>query len=349
MLRKNIIFLFVLLLVWNGISVARAAYLPKSVDGRQGYVYRFWSDVFRGHFFTVDYSEASRVKDLDNNWSYEQVAFNAFYNQELDSLPLYRFWSDKFKGHFYTDDENEMRRVRDSDSNWSYEKIAFYVYPLSYTGHSKIVYRFWSPIFRHHFYTADENEMARVRDNDTNWMYEGAVFRTPILQNDWGDLYQVIKVVDGDTIKVLVDGKLETIRLIGMDTPEIVDPRKPVQCFGREASDKAKEILNGVQVYLESDSSQGERDKYDRLLRYVILADGTNYNKLMIEQGYAHEYTYNLPYKYQMEFKQAEEQARIDQVGLWAPNTCGGDTDQPALQSLDVEIFWGKLWDFITV
>lgn len=138
------------------------------------------------------------------------------------------------------------------------------------------------------------------------------------------DLFLVSSVVDGDTIKVNINGTVETLRLIGIDTPEVVDPRKPVQCFGVEASNKAKELLTGAKVRLETDPTQGERDVYGRLLRYVFLSDGTNFDKLMIEQGYAYEYTYNLPYKYQTEFKQAETYARTNKLGLWADNTCAG-------------------------
>ncbi len=143
------------------------------------------------------------------------------------------------------------------------------------------------------------------------------------------DYHPVMAVVDGDTVKVNIDGKEEALRLIGMDTPETVDPRKPVQCFAKEASAKAKEILTGKRVKLEADPSQGERDKYDRLLRYLYLEDGTLYNQMMIEEGYAHEYTYNTPYKYQEEFKQAEARARESKKGFWG-DICGGDTTQPA-------------------
>ena len=144
-------------------------------------------------------------------------------------------------------------------------------------------------------------------------------------------LYSVVSVTDGDTIKVSIDGKVTTLRLIGMDTPETVDPRKVVQCFGREASAKAKELLTGKNVRLEADSTQGELDKYGRLLRYVYLEDGTFYNKFMISTGYAHEYTYQSnPYKYQTEFKDAERQARDNKLGLWSDSTCGGNTTQAA-------------------
>lgn len=144
-------------------------------------------------------------------------------------------------------------------------------------------------------------------------------------------LYKVISVTDGDTIKVSIDGETETLRLIGLNTPETVDPRKCVQCFAIEASDKAKEILTDKDVMLEADDTQGERDKYGRLLRYVFLEDGTFYNKYMIEEGYAHEYTYQSnPYKYQADFQTAEKNAREQNKGLWSSDTCNGDTTKPA-------------------
>lgn len=136
-------------------------------------------------------------------------------------------------------------------------------------------------------------------------------------------LYKVVKITDGDTIKVDIDGVIESVRLIGIDTAETVDPRKSVECFGVEASNKAKEILTGKSVYLESDSASGDRGIYGRLLRYVFLEDGTHFNKLMISEGYAYEYTYNsIPYKYQSEFKQAEKEARENKRGLWADEVC---------------------------
>ncbi len=139
--------------------------------------------------------------------------------------------------------------------------------------------------------------------------------------------YTVIDVVDGDTIKVVIDGQTETLRLIGLDTPETVDPRKTVQCFGKEASAKATELLLNREVWIESDPSQGVRDKYNRLLVYVHRDDGLFYNKWMIEYGYAHEYTYQqVPYRYHAEFNQVELDAKLAQRGLWSPQTCNGIT-----------------------
>ena len=134
--------------------------------------------------------------------------------------------------------------------------------------------------------------------------------------------YAVVKVIDGDTIEVRISEANTKVRLIGIDTPETVDPRKPVQCFGKEASKRASDILLGKEVVLEDDKTQGDKDKYDRLLRYVFLSDGTNVNKSLIQEGYAHEYTYDLPYKYQIEFKQAQNDARDGNRGLWADNVC---------------------------
>ena len=139
--------------------------------------------------------------------------------------------------------------------------------------------------------------------------------------------YKVVEVVDGDTVKIDMNGTTETIRLIGIDTPETVHPSKPVECFGIEASNKAKELLSGKTVSLETDISQGERDKYGRLLGYIILADGTNFNLQMIKQGYAYEYTYSSAYKYQSSFKSAQQYAKENGIGLWGAGVCADKTE----------------------
>ena len=136
--------------------------------------------------------------------------------------------------------------------------------------------------------------------------------------------YPVIKIVDGDTIKITMNGQEETIRLLGIDTPEIVDPRKPIQCFGLESSNEAKLLLSGRMVRLETDSSQSEKDIYGRFLAYVYRDDGLFYNKYMIEQGYAREYTFITPYKYQTDFKAEQKLAEENKRGLWSPDTCNG-------------------------
>ncbi len=135
-------------------------------------------------------------------------------------------------------------------------------------------------------------------------------------------MYRVVKVIDGDTLDVQAGEEKLKLRLIGINTPETVDPRKPVECFGKEASNRAKTLLNNKEVKLEYDNSQDKLDKYGRTLAYIVLPDGTNFNKKMIEDGYAYEYTYERPYKYQEEFKAAQRQAEMQKLGLWAEGTC---------------------------
>jgi micrococcal nuclease len=135
----------------------------------------------------------------------------------------------------------------------------------------------------------------------------------------------VRSVVDGDTLDVAINGRTRRIRLIGVDTPETTHPSRPVECFGREASRFLTELVNGQTVLLESDPSQGDRDRYNRLLRFVWLPDGRLVNYEIIAQGYGFEYTFSVPYVYQAQFKAAQRAAREAQTGLWAPEACNGE------------------------
>ena len=152
---------------------------------------------------------------------------------------------------------------------------------------------------------------------------------TPKESEPKNELYTVTKVVDGDTIDVENIGRL---RLIGLNTPETVDPRKAVECFGVEASNRAKKLLLGQKVYLEYDESQGKIDRYGRTLAYVFTEGGASYNLDTIKEGYAYEYTYNKPYKYQSEYKQAQNTAQTNKLGLWSDSACKGVTESIATQ-----------------
>ena len=123
--------------------------------------------------------------------------------------------------------------------------------------------------------------------------------------------FKVTRAVDGDTIEI--EGG-EKVRYIGIDTPETVDPRKPVQCFGIEASKKNKELVEGKTVRLEKDIT--DRDKYSRLLRYIWV-DELFVNLELVKQGFATSYTYPPDIKYQEEFLAAEKEARENKLGLW--------------------------------
>lgn len=130
-------------------------------------------------------------------------------------------------------------------------------------------------------------------------------------------LWRITKVVDGDTINVQIGEQKETVRFLGIDTPETHDPRKPVQCFGEAAAAHAKKLLEGKNVRLEPDPTNSDRDKYHRLLRYVYLPDGTLVNAQLIKDGYAFAYTI-FPLVKLDEFRALEREAREQNRGLWA-------------------------------
>ena len=128
----------------------------------------------------------------------------------------------------------------------------------------------------------------------------------------------VTEVVDGDTVKIEGD---RTVRYIGVDTPETKHPKKQVECFGREASDANKALVEGKYIYLQRDVS--ETDRYQRLLRYIYLPNPQStgeaifVNEYLVEQGYAHLLTYPPDVKYDEVFRAAEKQAREANRGLW--------------------------------
>ena len=132
----------------------------------------------------------------------------------------------------------------------------------------------------------------------------------------------VIRVVDGDTIHVNLDGDDVTVRMIGINTPETVKPDSPVGCFGPEASDFAKDSLTGRTVTLEFDDSQGRQDRYGRTLAYVWVEDPAGrlglFNLEAVARGYAEEQQYgSTPFAWKQEFRAAEEAARSAGAGLW--------------------------------
>jgi micrococcal nuclease len=137
----------------------------------------------------------------------------------------------------------------------------------------------------------------------------------------------VIETIDGDTIDVRIGYKRQRIRLLGIDTPETKDSRKPVQCFGREASERTEELLPpGTIVRLEHDIEK--HDAYNRLLAYVWRAsDGLFVNLDLIAGGYADILSIPPNTAHADAFRAAMTAAKATPVGLWA--TCGGP-DKPA-------------------
>lgn len=156
--------------------------------------------------------------------------------------------------------------------------------------------------------------------------------------------YSLLHVVDWDTIRVKNEkGEERSVRMIGIDAPESSTLRYwYAECYGNEASAHLKELLTWIsQVQIEADPTQTTLDKYGRLLGYVTL-NGVNINKKMIEDGYAFEYTYNLPYKYRDEFKNAEKEARTQSKWLWANNTCQGTRTEVKPIYVPVPNYWSS-------
>lgn len=151
--------------------------------------------------------------------------------------------------------------------------------------------------------------------SDLNLETSGYQFDMDLIEDS--NLYKVSRVIDGDTIEI-VDGDItEKVRLLGIDTPETSHPTKGVECFGKEATEYLSLLIEDQSVYLVADSTQSNVDRYDRLVRYVVLEDGTFVNYEMIAGGFAFEYTYNLPYLYTDDFQLAEQIASENEIGLW--------------------------------
>jgi len=128
--------------------------------------------------------------------------------------------------------------------------------------------------------------------------------------------YAVNHFVDGDTVAVNMDGVVEKVRFIGVDTPETHKPNTPVQCFGEMAAAHTKSLIGSNRVRLEADPKSTNRDRYDRLLRYVYLPDGTNVNESIIRDGFGFYYPY-FPFTKSAEFAIAQSQAQAEHKGLW--------------------------------
>ena len=133
---------------------------------------------------------------------------------------------------------------------------------------------------------------------------------------------RVVRVIDGDTVSVRLGGADEQVRLIGIDTPESVDPRAPVECFGTEASARTAALLPpGTEVRLVRDVEA--RDRYGRLLAYLYRADDDTFvNLALAEEGYASVLTYPPNVAHTAEFVAAVAAARQAGRGLWS--ACGG-------------------------
>lgn len=136
----------------------------------------------------------------------------------------------------------------------------------------------------------------------------------------------VVRVTDGDTIHVTMpDGTPEGVRFIGVQAPEVTKQyTNNPQCKGPEATQLVTEMIAGQPVTLTVDPTQQNRDVYGRLIRYVDLADGTDLDRALITEGLAREVQYGAKYQRQALYIQAEQFARTEGRGGWAPTDRGG-------------------------
>lgn len=147
----------------------------------------------------------------------------------------------------------------------------------------------------------------------------------------------ITRVVDGDTVHVRARGFDTVVRLIGIDTPETVHPSKPVQCWGPQASARAKRLMPvGTRVRVVSDPTQDARDRYGRFLGYVYTGGRrgiASVNRALVAVGAAKVAVYGrTPFRYVTAFRAAQAKARAAKNGLWGP-PCNGVTDRPAPRS----------------
>jgi micrococcal nuclease len=137
------------------------------------------------------------------------------------------------------------------------------------------------------------------------------------LARDQPGLYGIDHFIDGDTIAVKMNGHVEKVRFVGVDTPETHKPNTPVQCYGPVAAAFTKATIGSHQVRLVSDSLSTDRDRYGRLLRYVYLPDGTDVNELLIKTGHGFYYPY-FPFTKSAQFAADEQAAIAARQGLWS-------------------------------
>ncbi len=156
--------------------------------------------------------------------------------------------------------------------------------------------------------------LALIFAQKQGWLPTQTVQKT--IENVNPGYYHVSKFDDGDTIAVDMEGKTETIRFIGVDTPETHDPRKPVQCYGKNASAFTKNTIGTQNVRLEADPLSGNRDRYNRLLRFVYLPNGELLNYELVKDGYGFAIT-GFPHTKMESFVNVQAEAKSQNRGLW--------------------------------
>ena len=153
----------------------------------------------------------------------------------------------------------------------------------------------------------------------------------------------VTRIVDGDTVVAEINGTDEKIRIIGINTPESVDPRRPVECFGKEASSQAEKLLLHKKITL---NNYKERDTHGRVLSYIQLSDGTDFGSRMIESGHAHSFK-SYSHDRLASYNNIEKDARANKVGLWSPDACLHESNNQDILNQERIDFISQIIDII--
>lgn len=169
------------------------------------------------------------------------------------------------------------------------------------------------PVLKSDYHPITKEELNAIENFDENVL--GTDTQTPSQDIETAS---ILYVIDGDTIKVSLDGEEISVRLLGIDTPEIHNPKVKKECYGEEAKSALEELLkNQTEVNLVKDSIQPDKDIYQRLLRYGYLPDGTDINAFMLEKGFAKVYT-KAKSDRESEFMLLQEEAQNANLGLWS-------------------------------
>ncbi|MBY0149235.1 thermonuclease family protein [Neobacillus niacini] len=127
----------------------------------------------------------------------------------------------------------------------------------------------------------------------------------------------LVNIIDGDTIKVMVSGKIETVRYLLIDTPESKSPKTCVQPYAKEAFLRNSELVKSGRLTLEFEKDN-TRDTYGRLLAYVYV-DGVSIQETLLKEGYARvSYIMNPPYKYFETYREVENSAKREKINIWS-------------------------------
>ncbi len=138
----------------------------------------------------------------------------------------------------------------------------------------------------------------------------------------------IVEVIDGDTVRIASsDGEEDTVRVIGIDTPETRRPGRGVECGGRAATAALRDRAEGRSARVIEDPTQDRRDRYDRRLAVLVLEDGTDLGRRQVAEGHAAVYVFERPFRRLSSYRRAERKARARRDGAWG--ACGGDFHRP--------------------